>query len=82
MKGLTAKVLRTFKASSVFQKEIDKINLDKVKTMDDNQKLAYLIGMFNHANAEVAILCNHQKAANTNINETISKINLRIKESI
>lgn len=80
MKGLTAKVLRTFKASSVFQKEIDKINLDKVKTMDENQKLAYLIGMFNQANTEVAILCNHQKAANTNINEAIEKINLRIKE--
>ena len=80
MRGLTAKVLRTFKASSVFQKEIDKINLDKVKTMDENQKLAYLIGMFNQANTEVAILCNHQKASNSNINDAIEKINLRIKE--
>lgn len=80
MKDLTAKVLRTFKASTLFQKEIDKITEDKVKSIEESQRIAYLIALFHQANTSVALLCNHQKNVSSKINERIEKINLRIKE--
>ena len=48
MSGLTSKVLRTFKASSLFQKEIDKINPDKLDTDNEEIKISYLISMFHN----------------------------------
>jgi DNA topoisomerase-1 len=80
MEGLTAKVWRTFNASLLFQKEIDMIKEDKINSIDSNGKLNYLIAMFNQANAKVALLCNHQKAASSSLDKTLSKINTRIKE--
>lgn len=80
MKDLTAKVLRTFKASTLFQKEIDKITEDKVKSIEESQRIAYLIALFHQANTSVALLCNHQKNVSSKINERIEKFNTRIKE--
>ena len=80
LKGLTAKVWRTYNASLVFQKELDKIKLDKIENADPNEKLNYLIAMFNQANTEVALLCNHQKNVNTNLDNTLEKIDDQIKE--
>jgi len=80
MKGLTAKVWRTFNASLLFQKEIDKIKEDKINEIDPNEKLNYLIALFNQANTTVALLCNHQKNVNTNADTMIIKIDNRIKE--
>ena len=62
MEGLTAKVFRTYNASTVFQKELDKINEDKVKAIHESERINYLIAMFNQANTTVALLCNHQKS--------------------
>ena len=73
MKDLTAKVLRTFKASTLFQKEIDKITEDKVKSIEESQRIAYLIALFHQANTSVALLCNHQKNVSSKINERIEK---------
>jgi DNA topoisomerase-1 len=80
MKGLTAKVWRTYNASYLFQKEIDKIKEDKILSINPNERLNYLIAQFNIANSAVALLCNHQKTVNASIENMLNKINLRIKE--
>jgi DNA topoisomerase-1 len=80
MKNLTSKVWRTYNASLLFQKELDKIKEDKLNNMNSNDKLNYLITIFNHANTAVAILCNHQKQVNKSIDETLNKIDIRIKK--
>ena len=80
MKGLTAKVWRTYNASLLFQKELDKVKVEKVSEIDPNEKLNYLIAMFNQANTAVALLCNHQKSGNSTIDNLIKKIDDRLKE--
>ena len=80
MKGLTAKVWRTYNASYIFQKEIDKIKEDKIDKIDPNDKLNYLISMFNQANTTVALLCNHQKNVSKTLDVQIEKIDKQIKD--
>ena len=80
MEGLTAKVWRTYNASFLFQKELDKIKMEKVSEIDSNERLNYLIAMFNQANTAVALLCNHQKSVNTSLDVMLDKIESRIKE--
>jgi len=80
MDGLTAKVWRTYNASLVFQKELDKIKEEKISFMDIEEKLNYLISMFNQANTTVALLCNHQKGVNKSNDDLIDKLNDKIKE--
>lgn len=80
MKGLTAKVWRTYNASLLFQKELDKIKEEKVAEIDPNERLNYLIAMFNQANTAVALLCNHQKNVDKTIDNMIDKIDERLKE--
>lgn len=80
MEGLTAKVWRTYNASLLFQKELDKIKEEKVAEIDPNERLNYLIAMFNQANTAVALLCNHQKNVDKSIDNMIDKIDDRLKE--
>lgn len=80
MEGLTAKVWRTYNASITFQKELDKVKEEKVASIDPNERLNYLIAMFNQANTSVALLCNHQKAATGNIDTFLEKAKKRLKE--
>jgi DNA topoisomerase-1 len=81
MSGLTAKVWRTYNASYLFQKEIDKIHLTKIQDIDSNEKINYLLAMFNQANTSVALLCNHQKNnKNNSSNNLIEKLDKKIKE--
>jgi len=56
MKGLTAKVFRTFNASITFQRLLDEQQLT-------NATLQEKLNAYNKANREVAILCNHQRTA-------------------
>jgi DNA topoisomerase-1 len=79
MVGLTSKVWRTYNASMHFQKELDKIKEDKFIDMDQNEKLNYLIAMFNQANTAVALLCNHQKNTKTTLSNFLAKIDAQIK---
>jgi len=78
--GLTAKVWRTYNASLLFQKEIDKIKEDKLASIDPNEQLNYLIAMFNQANTSVALLCNHQKTINSSLDNMLKKMDSRLKE--
>jgi len=82
LEGLTAKVWRTYNASFTFQKELDKlVSSKKIDSFTEpEERLNYLIAVFNQANTEVALLCNHQKAVTTNLDKTIDNIDERIKE--
>lgn len=80
LKGLTAKVWRTYNASVLFQRELDKIKEEKIAEIDPNEKLSFLISMFNQANTAVALLCNHQKAVSKTLDDQVDKIDDRIKE--
>ncbi|KAI7866611.1 hypothetical protein BDF14DRAFT_1984735 [Spinellus fusiger] len=56
MKGLSAKVFRTYNASHTFQQQLDKLTIE-------NDSVADKLLSFNRANREVAVLCNHQRTA-------------------
>jgi DNA topoisomerase-1 len=81
MEGLTAKVWRTYNASFTFQKELDKLTSSKKIDIftEKEERLYFLISIFNKANIEVALLCNHQKAINSNLEIIIDKIDLKLK---
>ncbi|KAH7108323.1 hypothetical protein BKA62DRAFT_609892 [Auriculariales sp. MPI-PUGE-AT-0066] len=72
MKGLTAKVFRTFNASSTFQRLLDAQDLRK-KTVHEK------IAAYTDANREVAILCNHQRAAPKTHDMTMGKLNEKLR---
>jgi DNA topoisomerase-1 len=62
MKGLTAKVFRTYNASSLMEKELKSVT-KKCENYEGPDKINLLLDGFNKANINVAILCNHQRAA-------------------
>ncbi|KDN49199.1 hypothetical protein K437DRAFT_222391 [Tilletiaria anomala UBC 951] len=72
MQGLSAKVFRTYNASTTFQALLNKteewlssrITADERALTPANLRLAY-----NEANRQVAILCNHQKTVNAVVHE-------------
>lgn len=66
MEGLTAKVFRTYNASSTLQDELKKFNLEGL-TME--QKLE----KYEEANRQVAILCNHQKTVGKKFVEGLNR---------
>jgi len=78
MKNLTAKVWRTYNASLLFQKELDKVRMDRVLKLPESERINYIISLFQQANTEVALLCNHQKAVTTNLDNALDKIKERI----
>lgn len=82
MPGLTAKVWRTYNASYTFQNELDKlINNKKINIFTEKEeRLNYLISIFNQANTEVALLCNHQKTNTSNIDSFLDKFNQKLKD--
>jgi len=73
MKGLTAKVFRTFNASYTFQEELKKT----VKNSTINEKLL----AYNRANRQVAILCNHQRSVSKNHSDQLKRIQDKILTS-
>lgn len=80
LKNLTAKVWRTYNASYLFQKELDKIRMDRVEKLPESERMNYIISLFQQANTAVALLCNHQKAVTTNLDNALDKIDERIKK--
>jgi DNA topoisomerase-1 len=67
MKGLTAKVFRTYNASHTFQIQLDKLTRPNDSVVD--KLLSY-----NRANREVAVLCNHQRSVSKSHGQMIEKI--------
>ena len=80
MPNLTAKVWRTFNASYMFQKELNKVDKTKMEKMPETERINYLISIFNQANALVAILCNHQKNVSSNLVASLNKIDIMIEK--
>lgn len=80
MKGLTAKVFRTYNASNLFQKELQKIS-NRFENYAEDDKINLLLDEFNKANGKVALLCNHQKNINKSNVGKAEKLNLAIKTS-
>ncbi|KAK6464565.1 DNA topoisomerase I [Scheffersomyces coipomensis] len=72
MKGLTAKVFRTYNASKTMQDQLDLIT--------NEGTVAEKIVKFNAANRTVAILCNHQRTVSKSHGSVVQKINDKLKE--
>ncbi|KAF9501514.1 hypothetical protein BDN71DRAFT_1460986 [Pleurotus eryngii] len=72
MKGLTAKVFRTFNASSTFQRLLDENSLEG-KTLQEK------LNAYNDANRQVAILCNHQRSAPKTHDQSMEKMRQRLR---
>lgn len=66
MKGLTAKVFRTYNASWTFQQQL--------KNTPKDGTVAEKIAAYNTANRDVAILCNHQKTVSKGFAESFAKM--------
>ena len=77
MDGLTAKVFRTYNASNLFQKELNKIT-EKYKD-DPNVHSKILFDLYNKANAKVAVIMNHQKNVAKGYKDGLEKIKQKIK---
>jgi DNA topoisomerase-1 len=80
LEGLTAKVWRTYNASMLFQKELDKVNPNILEKMPESERINYLMSIFNQANTAVALLCNHQKNVSTDIEKSVKQIDETIKK--
>ncbi|KAI0744043.1 hypothetical protein C8Q80DRAFT_1220790 [Daedaleopsis nitida] len=72
MKGLTAKVFRTFNASLTFQQLLDRGTPEKGTVQEK-------LNAYNHANRMVAILCNHQRAVPKTHEMSMSKMRDKIR---
>lgn len=77
MKGLTAKVFRTYNASELLYKELKKLS-KKYENYDKDDLINILLDGFNKANAKVAILCNHQKNISKSFGKQIETINAQM----
>jgi DNA topoisomerase-1 len=71
MKGLSAKVFRTYNASHTFQEELKKTPADGTVA---EKLLAY-----NRANRQVAILCNHQRSVPKTHSAAIEKLRDKVR---
>lgn len=74
MPGLSAKVFRTYNASITFQEQVDLLT-------NPDDSIADKLLSYNRANRQVAVLCNHQKAASKTHDQMISRIGDRIRAS-
>ena len=72
MKGLTAKVFRTYNASITFQEQLDSGTPAKGTVQEK-------LNAYNHANRMVAILCNHQRAVSKNHGESMAKMSDKVR---
>ncbi|KAI0288507.1 hypothetical protein BC826DRAFT_1037325 [Russula brevipes] len=72
MKGLSAKVFRTYNASITFQNQLDE------GTPEDGT-IQEKLNHYNHANRMVAILCNHQRAAPKTHDQSMAKMKEKLR---
>lgn len=77
MKDLTAKVFRSYNASNLLQKEINKINHKYEGQQPDANTL---MSEFNKANVKIAKLLNHQKNVGKSHKAQVERINEQIKK--
>jgi len=73
MPGLSAKVFRTFNASSTLQAQLDELT-------DPEGSVTAKFLQYNRANRAVAILCNHQRAAPKTFDKQMENLVNKLKE--
>ncbi|KAI0075760.1 hypothetical protein K474DRAFT_1663863 [Panus rudis PR-1116 ss-1] len=72
MKGLTAKVFRTYNASHTFQEQLEQGTPAKGTVQEK-------LNAYNHANRMVAILCNHQRAVPKTHEQSMGKMREKLR---
>ncbi|KAK7053306.1 DNA topoisomerase 1 [Paramarasmius palmivorus] len=72
MKGLTAKVFRTYNASHTFQTLLDETSLEGASLQEK-------LNAYNKANRLVAILCNHQRSVPKTHDQSMQKMTYKYK---
>lgn len=72
MKGLTAKVFRTYNASITFQRLLDDEDLSKCTLQEK-------LNAYNKANRMVAILCNHQRSTPKTHDQSMEKMKYKLR---
>ncbi|KAA1473919.1 hypothetical protein DENSPDRAFT_840460 [Dentipellis sp. KUC8613] len=72
MKGLSAKVFRTYNASITFQQQLDEGTPEKGTVQEK-------LNHYNHANRMVAILCNHQRAVPKTHEQSMAKMREKLR---
>jgi DNA topoisomerase I len=72
MKGLTAKVFRTYNASITFQEQLDNNTPEKATVQEK-------LNAYNHANRMVAILCNHQRSVPKTHDQSMEKMRYKVR---
>jgi len=72
MKGLTAKVFRTYNASATFQRLLDESDLEGATLQEK-------LNAYNKANRMVAILCNHQRSVPKTHDQSMEKMRQKYK---
>jgi DNA topoisomerase-1 len=72
MKGLTAKVFRTYNASFTFQRLLDEESLEGATLQEK-------LNAYNKANRRVAILCNHQRSAPKTHDQSMEKMRYKVR---
>mmetsp|Transcript_48719 Transcript_48719/g.86569 ORF Transcript_48719/g.86569 Transcript_48719/m.86569 type:complete len:382 (-) Transcript_48719:280-1425(-) len=78
MEDLSAKVFRTYNASYTLQKELSKFPMDQ----KDSWSQDGLVKFYNDANRQVAILCNHQKAASKGHDDIMARLEKQKEEIV
>ncbi|CAG0889927.1 unnamed protein product [Darwinula stevensoni] len=73
MKGLTAKVFRTYNASMTLQKKLDELTVSA--GTDEEKILAYY-----QANKGAALLCNHQRSTSKNDDNAMKSLKSKIQK--
>ena len=77
MSDLSAKVFRTYNASSTLQRLLDKSDESGIKEKSTTEEKT---AFYNKCNREVAILCNHKKAESKNLKDQLDRIQSKINE--
>jgi len=77
MKGLTAKVFRTYNASNTMQQELEKWESQMTKHATVEDKILF----FQRASVQVAVLCNHQRTVPKTHSVQVEKLESAIKEA-
>lgn len=73
MNGLTAKVFRTYNASTTLQQQLEKHMKGQAKA-----SLSKKLHMYSRANRDAAILCNHQRSVPLSFDKQMRTIQLKI----
>ena len=74
MKGLSAKVFRTYNASITFQRLLDESG-PSLKNATLQEKL----NAYNDANRMVAVLCNHQRSVPKTFEQSMEKMRRKVR---